>query len=172
MSYSIIYSTHTDNIIKLAGQIEAALPKEEIIFDGRIEAVEDFDTKADVIFIGFWTTKNSCDAKIAELLSTLKNKKIAIFGTCGFGGDEKHFNIVKNNVLKNVDPSNQVLDFYLCLGRIGYEYVHKAKEANGDPKVDFHFPMYLKFAKEDEGHPTKDELDNVYGWAKSIVEKA
>lgn len=75
MSYSIIYSTHTDNIIKLAGQIEAALPKEEIIFDGRIEAVEDFATKADVIFVGFWTTKNSCDAKIAELLSTLKNKK-------------------------------------------------------------------------------------------------
>ena len=35
-----------------------------------------------------------------------------------------------------------------------------------------HFPMYLKFAKEDEGHPSKDELDNVYGWAKSIVEKA
>lgn len=75
MSYSIIYSTHTDNIIKLAGQIEAALPKEEIIFDGRIEAVEDFATKADVIFVGFWTTKNSCDAKIVELLSTLKNKK-------------------------------------------------------------------------------------------------
>lgn len=51
MSYSIIYSTHTDNIIKLAGQIEAALPKEEIIFDGRIEAVEDFAIKADVILL-------------------------------------------------------------------------------------------------------------------------
>lgn len=172
MSYSVIYSTHTDNVIKLAGQIEASLGKDGLLFDGRVEAAPEFAKDADVVFVGFWTTKNSADSKIADLLKTLKGKKIALFGTCGFGSDEKHFTIVKNNVLKLVDPSSQVLGFFICPGRIGYEYVAKAKEANGDPKVDFHFPSYLKFYQEDEGHPNSEDLTKVSVWAKETYKKA
>lgn len=173
MSYSVIYSTHTDNVIKLASQIELSLGKDGLLFDGRVESAPDFAKKdADVVFVGFWTTKNSADPKTSELLASLKGKKVALFGTCGFGSDEAHFTVVKNNVLKLVDPSCTVVGFFICNGRIGYEFVAKAKEANGDPKVDYHFPSYLKFYKEDEGHPNSEDLAKVASWAKETYKKA
>lgn len=172
MSYSVIYSTHTDNVIKLASRLELTLGKEGLVYDGRVESAPKFAKEADVVFVGFWTTKNSADPKTQELLKELKGKKVALFGSCGFGSDKAHFDVVKSNVEKLVDPSSKLLGVFVCNGRIGYEFVAAAKEANGDPKVDYHFPSYLKYAPEDEGHPDEKDLEALSAWAKDVVKKA
>ena len=47
--------------------------------------------QSDVCYIGFWTDKGNADQKTLELLSKLKNKKIFLFGTAGFGGSDAYF---------------------------------------------------------------------------------
>lgn len=170
MTYSIIYSTHTDNAVKLATAIQCALGTDRLVYDGRLAGCPDFAKQADVVFVGFWTTANSCDKLVQGLLSSLKGKKIAIFGTCGFGTEKDgHFDLVKKNVLSHVDPSNTVLGFYLCNGRIGQDFVRKAVESAGAPGEDFHYPPFREHYKDDIGHPTLDELKACGEWAQKVA---
>lgn len=173
MSYSVVYSTHTDNAVKLSSAIVSSLGPDGLLYDGKLALAPEVFKDADVIFVGFWTTKNSADATIAALLGSLKNKKIALFGSCGFGNEaDGHFDLVKKNVLSLVDPSNTVLGFYITVGRIGQQFVEKGKASNWDPKVDFHFPYFEKFYKQDEGHPTAEEIAKAGEWAKEVIRKA
>lgn len=167
MSYSIIYSTHTDNAVKLATAISTELGSADLVYDGRLAGCPAFAKEADVIFVGFWTTANSCDKLVQGLLSSLKGKKIAIFGTCGFGTQEDgHFDLVEKNVRSFVDPSNTVLGFYLCNGRIGQDFVKKALDSNGAEGEDFHYPSFRQHYQHDIGHPTKEELEACAAWAQ------
>ena len=168
MSYSVIYSTHTDNAVKLASRIVTALGDQELVFDGRAAGCPDFALEADTVFVGFWTTGNSCDKLIQNLLAKLKGKRIAIFGTCGFGSDQEHFDLVRKNVLSFVDPSTTVAGFYLVNGRIGQGFVHQALESNGAEGEDFHYPNYRRFYQEDAGHPTAAELEACAAWAQQV----
>lgn len=169
MSYSVIYSTHTDNAVKLASAIVTALGSEDLVYDGKAAGCPDFALEADVIFVGFWTTANSCDKIIQGLLEKLAGKKVAIFGTCGFGSDSAHFAEVKGNVLSHLNKDAELLGFYLVNGRIGQAFVKQALESDGAEGEDFHFPNYRKFYKEDEGHPTAEEIAFCGEWARSLL---
>ena len=45
---------------------------------------------AEMIYVGFWTDKGTADQACLELLGRLRNKKIFLFGTAGFGGSEAY----------------------------------------------------------------------------------
>ena len=172
MSYSVIYSTHTDNAVKLASAITSALGSEDLVYDGKAAEVPSFALEADVVFIGFWTTANSCDKVIQDLLENkVDGKKVAIFGSCGFGSDSAHFQEVRGNVLSHLSSKAELLGFYLVNGRIGQSFVQKAIESNGADGEDYHFPSYRKYYKEDEGHPTPEELESCGEWAKALYVK-
>lgn len=87
-SYSIIFSSPTGNTRLLADAIRDALPEENCNYFG---VCENADTQSDILFIGFWTDKGTADKATLDLLEKLKNKKIFLFGTAGFGGDEEYF---------------------------------------------------------------------------------
>lgn len=87
-SYSIIFSSPTGNTRLLADAIRDALPEENCNYFG---VSENADTQSDILFIGFWTDKGTADKATLDLLEKLKNKKIFLFGTAGFGGDEEYF---------------------------------------------------------------------------------
>ena len=53
---------------------------------------------AEMIYVGFWTDKGTADQACLELLGRLRNKKIFLFGTAGFGGSEAYY----QNILANV----------------------------------------------------------------------
>lgn len=85
-SYSIIFSSPTGNTRLLADAIHDALPEENCNYFG---VCENADTQSDILFIGFWTDKGTADKATLDLLEKLKNKRIFLFGTAGFGGDEE-----------------------------------------------------------------------------------
>lgn len=87
-SYSIIFSSPTGNTRLLADAIRDALPEENCNYFG---VSENADTQSDILFIGFWTDKGTADKATLDLLEKLKNKRIFLFGTSGFGGDEEYF---------------------------------------------------------------------------------
>ena len=49
------------------------------------------DVLSNVIYIGFWTEKGNADHLTIDFLNKLKNKKIFLFGTAGYGESEKYF---------------------------------------------------------------------------------
>ena len=81
--YSIIYSSKTGNTKKLAEKIREVLPEENCDYFGTEGAKA---LSSDILYIGFWTDIGNADSATLELLKSLKNKKIFLFGTAGWKG--------------------------------------------------------------------------------------
>ena len=60
MRYSIVYSSNTGNTRQLAEAIEQQLPAGDLLYCGAPDAAA---LQADVLFVGFWTDKGSCDTR-------------------------------------------------------------------------------------------------------------
>ena len=86
-NYSIIFSSMTGNTRKLADKIHEILPKESCDYFGTADAQA---IKSELLYIGFWTDKGNADSDTLDFLSKLKNKKIFLFGTAGFGGSDAY----------------------------------------------------------------------------------
>ena len=76
--YSIIFSSLTGNTKQLADAIYETLPKENCDYFGIKETGQ---PQSEMLYIGFWTDKGNADQSTLELLSSLSNKKIFLFGT-------------------------------------------------------------------------------------------
>lgn len=109
--YSIIYSSKTGNTKKLAEKIREVLPEENCDYFGT-EGAKAFSS--DILYIGFWTDIGNADPAALELLKSLRNKKIFLFGTAGFGGSEAYFQQVLGKVKESVDESNTVMGEFMC----------------------------------------------------------
>lgn len=84
-------------------------------------AGETADTRifdADLIFAGFWTDKGTCDEDTALLLKTLKNRRVFLFGTAGFGGDPDYFGQILSRTALNLDQSNAIAGSFMCQGKM------------------------------------------------------
>lgn len=114
--YSIIYSSRTGNTKKLAEAIYNVLPQNSCDYYGEVDKIE--DELSEVLYIGFWTEKGDADLQTIELLKQLKNKKIFLFGTAGFGESEKYFQNIINNIKKNIDNSNTIIGTFMCQGKM------------------------------------------------------
>ena len=114
-NYSIIFSSVTGNTEKLADTIHETLPQDMCDYFGGNELQV---PESDLLYIGFWTDKGNADNKTLELLSKLKNKKIFLFGTAGFGGSDTYFNKILEQVRQSIDSSNEVIGAYMCQGKM------------------------------------------------------
>ena len=165
--YSIIFSSKTGNTAELANAIRDALPQENCDYFGTSEIEE---TVSEMLYIGFWTDKGNADAatlqgnadkSALELLQRIKNKKVFLFGTAGFGENEAYFQKVLNNVKSSMDESNQVVGEYMCQGKMPQavrdRYVKMKEQPDHMPNLD------LLIANFDRAlsHPDKEDLDKL-----------
>ena len=82
MKIAIVYSSNTGNTKIIAEAIKEELSNEDIVYFGKPEN----NIEADIYIVGSWTDKGNCSSEIKEFLTKLNYKKIAYFGTAGFGG--------------------------------------------------------------------------------------
>ena len=113
--YSIVFNSPTGNTKKLADTIYAVLPKENCDYFG---APKEGGLYSEMLYIGFWTDKGNADKSTLTLLSTLKGKKIFLFGTAGFGGSDAYFQKILDHVKRSIDSSNSVVGEYMCQGKM------------------------------------------------------
>ena len=93
--YSIIFNSLTGNTKLLADAIYEVLPKENCDYFG----VSDTETiHSPMLYIGFWTDKGNADSATLEFLQKLRNKKVFLFGTAGFGGSESYFKTILTRI--------------------------------------------------------------------------
>ena len=113
--YSVLFSSQTGNTKILAQAIAQALPAAGCDYFGDYQGRV---PSSPVLFVGFWTDKGTADAATLELLKTVKNKKIFLFGTAGFGGSAAYFQKILLRVQENLDAGNQVIGTFMCQGKM------------------------------------------------------
>lgn len=94
--YSIIFSSVTGNTKLLADALRETLPKDACDYFG---ASENAPTDSQLLYVGFWTDKGNADSATLALLQKLRNKKLFLFGTAGFGISEAYFRKVLDRVM-------------------------------------------------------------------------
>lgn len=115
MSYAIVFSSRTGNTALLAQTIAEALPQKDCLYLGRPDAKA---LDAEMLFVGFWTDKGSCDAEVSAFLKQLHGKKIFLFGTAGFGGSPAYFDRILQNVKTQLAETAEVMGTYMCQGKM------------------------------------------------------
>lgn len=143
---TVVYNSLTGNTKMLADTIKNVLPDND---------------NDDIVFVGFWTDKGNADSKTIEYLKLLRNKKIFLFGTCGFGGSEAYFERILTNVKGNIDSSNQIIGEYMCQGKMPQsvrERYLKMKESNNcPPNIDALIDNFDKALS----HPDEKDLEKL-----------
>lgn len=156
--YSIMFSSLTGNTRMLADAIREALPEENCDYFGPCKG--DGQT-SEVLYVGFWTDRGNADKTALELLKSLRNKKIFLFGTAGFGVDEGYFKKILNNISENIDPSNQILGEYMCQGKMSQSvrerYVKMKEQPDHNPNLD----MLIANFDHALSHPDEKDLENL-----------
>ena len=101
------------------------------------------------------------DGKALELLKKLKNKKIFLFGTAGFGGSDEYFDKIVSKTKEAIDESNTVIGEYMCQGKMPQSvkdrYIKMKERANCPPNID----MLIENFDRALSHPNNDVLDKL-----------
>ena len=73
-------------------------------------------------------------------MKRLKNKKIFLFGTAGFGESEAYFQKVLDRVKESIDESNSIIGTYMCQGKmpmvVRERYEKMRQQPNPAPNLD------------------------------------
>lgn len=166
MKIAIVYKSVTGNTKLLAEEINKIL-KDNVIYIGEPKD----DIEADLYFVGSWTFKGDCVKEISEFLQKLNNKKIAYFGTCGFGGSINYYEALFKRAKSNINETNEVLSYFICQGKmpisVRERYVNLIKEHPEDKKLK----VSIKNFDEALNHPSKSDLDDLRNWVKKVIEK-
>lgn len=164
--YSIVYSSRTGNTKKLAATIYKVLPPDNCLYYGTVDNVKDKLSK--MIYIGFWTEKGNADSLTIEFLKKLKNKKIFLFGTAGYGGSEDYFRNIINNVKKNIDSSNILIGAFMCQGKmplaVKERYENMAKQNNSSVDID----KLIRNFDAALSHPDEEDLERLKATLKNL----
>ena len=143
---TVVYNSLTGNTKMLADTIKNVLPDND---------------NDDIVFVGFWTDKGNADSKTIEYLKLLRNKKLFLFGTCGFGGSEAYFDRILTNVKSNIDSSNEIIGEYMCQGKmpssVRERYLKMKESDNCPPNIDVLIDNFDKTLS----HPDEKDLEKL-----------
>ena len=158
MSYAIVFSSKTGNTRLLADTLRASLPQNECTYFGAPapEALE-----AETLYIGFWTDKGNADADTLALLRTLKNKRLFLFGTAGFGIDTAYFDAILARVQAVSDGSNTVIGTYMCQGKMPPSVRARYEAMRALPAPPENLDALIENFDRARTHPDADDRDRL-----------
>lgn len=167
MTYMIVYSSITGNTEIIAKAIKDALDEKYCIYYGKVTEILAQD--ADIIFVGFWVYKGSCAEEVKQYLKTLQNKKIALFGTAGFGGSEDYYETIMQEVKQFVPKSNIIIDSFMCQGKMPQSVFDRYEKLLKDKPEDNNILNMIFNYKSALSHPDADDIEAAKVFAKKGV---
>lgn len=170
MTYAIVYESSTGNTEQLAQAVAAALPRGECRAFGRVDEVDRAAVaQADRVYAGFWTNRGDCGDELAEVLATLADKDVFLFGTAGFGADATYFAGVMSRVAVHLPASAQVVGSFMCQGRMPASVrARYAQTAAAKPEQAARMQQLVDNFDEAANHPNDDDLARL----RAAVEEA
>ena len=166
MRYSIVYSSNTGNTRQLAEAIEQQLPTGDLLYCG---APDTAALQADVLFVGFWTDKGSCDAKVAELLKQAEGKTVYLFGTAGFGQSQQYFDQILARVRENLPAGAVYGGGYMCQGRMPQAVRRRYEAMQAKEPENARYKMLIENFDAALAHPDTNDLEAAAAWAKGCL---
>lgn len=157
-NFSIVFSSLTGNTKKLADTIHEMLPHDKCDYFGENDSRV---PQSDLLYIGFWTDKGNADHKTLELLAKLKNKKIFLFGTAGFGGSDVYFKKILEQVRQSIDSSNVVIGEYMCQGKMPPSVRERYIKMKESPEYPANLDMLIKNFDCALSHPDGEDLERL-----------
>ncbi|MDL2281155.1 flavodoxin family protein [Selenomonadales bacterium OttesenSCG-928-I06] len=156
MKNLIVYSSLTGNTKMVAEAIHSIAPKGTEIFP--VEDMPNTDNY-DVVAVGFWVDKGTSDKKATEYLTTIKNKKVALFATAGVSPETDHAKQSLVNAAKNLAENNTVIGTFICQGKIDPKLLEAFKN---NPENQHHklTPERIARHKQASTHPDENDLKN------------
>ena len=113
MKQIILYDSATGNTEYLAKALSHALPNVPCGPVGSLDC-----SKAELVYLGFWTDKGKADADTLDFLQQLRGKRVFLFGTAGFGGSAPYFEKILAATRQALDGSNTVIGSFMCQGKM------------------------------------------------------
>ena len=185
--YSIVFSSRTGNTAELAEAVREALPEGTCEYFGSVNGDGGFDGRgyagagcgrtssaipaSETLFVGFWTNQGVADQAAQKLLGQLRNRKIFLFGTAGFGGSEAYFQAILGKTKAFIDDSNTVIGTYMCQGKmplsVRERYMKMKEQPDHMPNID---AMIENFDKA-LSHPDADDLVKLANLVSEAIER-
>ena len=177
--YSIVFSSRTGNTAELAEAVREALPEETCEYFGSVNDAVDggFDSDGNrdhsecSIAVGFWTNQGVADQATQKLLKQLRNRKIFLYGTAGFGGSEAYFQAILDKTKAFIDDSNTVIGTFMCQGKMPHSvrerYVKIKEQPDHMPNID---TMIENFDKA-LSHPDANDLEKLANLVSKAIEQ-
>ena len=156
--YSIIYSSRTGNTRLLAEAIRESLPADLCNHFGTDKAGA---VESEKLYVGFWTDKGTADEAALALLKRLKNKKIFLFGTAGFGESEAYFQKVLDRVKESIDESNSIIGTYMCQGKMPLSVRERYEKMKEQPEHPANVDALIENFDRALAHPDADDLEKL-----------
>lgn len=156
--YSIIFSSVTGNTKLLADALRETLPKDACDYFGTSENVP---TDSQLLYVGFWTDKGNADSATLALLQKLRNKKLFLFGTAGFGISEAYFRKVLDRVRESVDASNTIVGEYMCQGKMPQAVKERYLKMKAQPEHPANLDALIENFDRALPHPDAADLERL-----------
>lgn len=156
--YSVVFSSSTGNTKLLADAIDEALPKENRDYFGEITPEE---PESEMLYVGFWTDRGNADKTALEFLQRLKNKKVFLFGTAGFGGSEDYFKKILANAESALDGSNTVTGEFMCQGKMPQAVRERYMSMKAQPNPPANLDMLIENFDRALSHPDAEDLERL-----------
>ena len=167
MKIAIVYKSVTVNTKKIAEAIKIQIGLNDLLYFGEPKD----NVNADIYFIGSWTDKGMCCKEIEDFIKKLDNKKIAYFGTAGFGGDNKYYNTIFNRIKNNISKTNNILGYFFCQGempiKVRERYVSLIKEHPDDKRLEVSIANFDKAVS----HPDEKDIEDAKKWTNEMLLK-
>lgn len=177
--FSIVFSSRTGNTAELAEAVREALPEGTCEYFGSVNGDDGGGCDrtgsaipaSETLFVGFWTNQGVADQAAQKLLGQLRNRKIFLFGTAGFGGSEAYFQAILGKTKAFIDDSNTVIGTYMCQGKmplsVRERYVKMKEQPDHMPNID---AMIENFDKA-LAHPDADDLVKLANLVSEAIEQ-
>lgn len=169
LDYMVLYTSRTGNTKLVAKEIFAALPGSQK--DIRDIEEEGYGKEADIYFVGFCVNRGGCDVQIMDVLSALKKKKIALFGTCGMDNHEAYFKKIEQNVRAFLPEDCEYMGIYMCQGKMQMPVRNRYEQMLADGADREKVEMMIRNFDEALLHPDSDDLRRAREFAKKIAEQ-
>ena len=177
--FSIVFSSRTGNTAELAEAVREALPEGTCEYFGSVNGDDGGGCDrtgsaipaSETLFVGFWTNQGVADQAAQKLLGQLRNRKIFLFGTAGFGGSEAYFQAILGKTKAFIDDSNTVIGTYMCQGKmplsVRERYMKMKEQPDHMPNID---AMIENFDKA-LSHPDADDLKKLANLVSEAIEQ-
>lgn len=161
MTEAIIYDSLSGNTESLAKEIKSIMKNAyyEKINNKLIEELPEYD----IYYIGSPIIKGMCTDKIKRLLQKIENKKIFLFITTGYKGED-YYESLTRRILEIIPKSNQILGTFLCQGKMQDAVKERYIKLIQEHPEDKNLKVSIENFEQAKTHP--DQKDK-----KDLIEK-